>query len=167
MRSSSVGMTPRGDSATGSRDARAMALVGGGGERESEPREVFTHRGVDRASRGYYHARTWRRSTPTGAPRIICRSARQPAPDLLALQQVPQSAPPACRSSSSRRTGPVRADRSFLRTERADHLSSTLSWRSDGEGFYAVVDCAGRCSLLRATRMMLSPTEPRHSQNTA
>ena len=25
-----------------------MALVGGGGERESEPREVFTHRGADR-----------------------------------------------------------------------------------------------------------------------
>lgn len=39
--------------------------------------------------------------------------------------------------------------------------------RSDGESFYAVVDCAGRCSLLRATRVMLSPTEPRHNQNTA
>ena len=29
-----------------------MALVGGGGERESEPREVFTHRGVDRGIKG-------------------------------------------------------------------------------------------------------------------
>ena len=36
-----------------------------------------------------------------------------------------------------------------------------------GDSVYAVVDCAGRCSLLRATRMTLSPTEPRHNQNTA
>jgi len=39
---------PRGDGAIASRDTRAMALVGGSVERESEPREVFTDRGANR-----------------------------------------------------------------------------------------------------------------------
>ncbi len=52
----------------------------------------------------------------------------------------------------------------FLRVLLALHLPDLLDVMAAG---YVVADGAGRCSLLKATRMMLSPTDPRHNQNTA